>query len=188
MAGSLPAPDAFDEPKARPRVERLVASTKFVVADPVTKIELRAPVHRLIGLQTRRRQLLGRGVGAVAAAVVGAGAAVALVGSSDGLRRCRLAPRCRRRSDPAFVVGKPPKLNARPHERVGLGRAAPRSLAGHRQPSAAAVARVPALTPEGTGNIVQVLGRKRASPDGSGSTSACRRAPRASTDGCRARR
>ena len=37
VAGSLPAPDAFDEPKARPRVERLVASTKFVVADPVTK-------------------------------------------------------------------------------------------------------------------------------------------------------
>ena len=37
VAGSVPAPDAFDEPKARPRVERLVASTEFVVADPVTR-------------------------------------------------------------------------------------------------------------------------------------------------------
>jgi rubrerythrin len=37
IAGSLPAPDAFDEPKPRPEVKRLVASTEFVVADPVTK-------------------------------------------------------------------------------------------------------------------------------------------------------
>jgi hypothetical protein len=36
VAGAVPAPDAFDEPKPRPEVERLVASTKFVVADPVT--------------------------------------------------------------------------------------------------------------------------------------------------------
>ena len=36
LAGALPAADAFDEPKSRKEVKRLVASTEFVVADPVT--------------------------------------------------------------------------------------------------------------------------------------------------------
>ena len=37
LAGALPAADAFDEPKSRKEVKRLVASTEFVVADPVTE-------------------------------------------------------------------------------------------------------------------------------------------------------
>jgi hypothetical protein len=37
LAGALPAADAFDHPKSRDEVKRLVASTEFVVADPVTK-------------------------------------------------------------------------------------------------------------------------------------------------------
>ena len=37
LAGALPAPDAFDEPRSREQVTRLVASTKFVVEDPVTE-------------------------------------------------------------------------------------------------------------------------------------------------------
>jgi rubrerythrin len=37
LAGALPAPAAFDEPKSQKQVKRLVASTKFVVADPVTE-------------------------------------------------------------------------------------------------------------------------------------------------------
>ena len=37
LAGALPAPDAFDEPRSRQQVNRLVASTKFVVAEPVTE-------------------------------------------------------------------------------------------------------------------------------------------------------
>ncbi|MQA75807.1 MAG: hypothetical protein GEU88_15980 [Solirubrobacterales bacterium] len=37
LAGALPAPDAFDEPKPRDQVERLVASTGFVVGRPKTQ-------------------------------------------------------------------------------------------------------------------------------------------------------
>ena len=37
LAGALPAADAFDQPKSRDEVKRLVASTKFVVTDPVTR-------------------------------------------------------------------------------------------------------------------------------------------------------
>ena len=37
LAGALPAADAFDKPKSRTEVKRLVASTKFVVTDPVTR-------------------------------------------------------------------------------------------------------------------------------------------------------
>ena len=101
-------------------------------------------------------------MGAVAVAVVGAGAAVALVGSSDGSgadaplaaaaarsgvrgrqarRRCNSA----HTSEWASVAG------------AAVARRAPAASAG-------AVARVPALTPEGTGNIVQVLGRSAAEP------------------------
>jgi rubrerythrin len=36
LAGALPAADAFDQPKPRKQVKRLVASTGFVVTDPVT--------------------------------------------------------------------------------------------------------------------------------------------------------
>ncbi len=123
-------------------------------------------------------------MGAVAVAVVGAGAAVALVGSSDGSGADR--PSLPPPRDPAFVVGKPPTLNsAHTSEWASVAGAA----VARRAPaaSAAAVARVPALTPEGTGNIVQILGRRLRSGR-CGSTFACRRAPRASTDGCRARR
>ena len=95
-------------------------------------------------------------MGAVAVAVVGAGAAVALVGSSDGSGADR--PSLPPPRDPAFVVGKPPTLNsAHTSEWASVAGAA----VARRAPaaSAAAVARVPALTPEGTGNIVQILGR-----------------------------
>jgi rubrerythrin len=37
LVGALPAPDAFDEPKSRQKVGRLVASTHFVVAKPRTR-------------------------------------------------------------------------------------------------------------------------------------------------------
>jgi rubrerythrin len=37
LAGALPAPDAFDEPKSRRQVRGLVASTEFVVAKPATR-------------------------------------------------------------------------------------------------------------------------------------------------------
>ena len=96
-------------------------------------------------------------MGAVAVAVVGAGAAVALVGSSDGSGADR--PSLPPPRDPAFVVGKPPTLNsAHTSEWASVAGA----VVARRAPaaSAAAVARVPALTPEGTGNIVQVLGRR----------------------------
>ena len=98
------------------------------------------------------------------AALVGAGAAVALVGSSQGSgsdadSRASLPPP----HDPAFTVGKPPKLESSAHtsEWASVGGAAIARQAPAL--SAAAVARVPALTPEGTGNIVQVLDRKRKS-------------------------
>ena len=47
LAGALPAADAFDEPKPRKEVKRLVASTKFVVTDPVTDSSGRTELHRL---------------------------------------------------------------------------------------------------------------------------------------------
>jgi lipoprotein-anchoring transpeptidase ErfK/SrfK len=93
--------------------------------------------------------------------LVGAGAAVALVGASEGSSppdgRASLPPP----RDPAFVVGKPPKLDssAQTTEWASVAGAAVARRAP--TPSAAAVARAPALTPEGTGNIVQVLGRDR---------------------------
>jgi hypothetical protein len=37
LAGALPAPDAFDEPKSRDAVEQLVASTEFIVAQPTMR-------------------------------------------------------------------------------------------------------------------------------------------------------
>jgi hypothetical protein len=37
LVGALPAPDAFDEPKSRKTVGKLVASTDFVVAKPRTR-------------------------------------------------------------------------------------------------------------------------------------------------------
>ena len=123
-------------------------------------------------------------MGAVAVAVVGAGAAVALVGSSDGSGADR--PSLPPPRDPAFVVGKPPTLNSA-HTSAWASVAG--AAVARRAPaaSAAAVARVPALTPEGTGNIVQILGRSLRSgrlwldvrlPSGAAGA----------TGGCRARR
>jgi lipoprotein-anchoring transpeptidase ErfK/SrfK len=93
----------------------------------------------------------------VVIAVAAAGAAVALVGSSDGsgVDRPSLPPP----RDPAFVIGNPPTLDSSAHTsewaavaEAAIARRAP-------SPNSPAVARVPARTPEGTGNIVQVLAR-----------------------------
>jgi hypothetical protein len=105
-----------------------------------------------------RRQLLW-GLGAAAVLITGAGVTVALVSRSQG------APSPNPASLPApaaaaFVVRHPSKLRADDHvsawapvRRPAVARRAP----GQRSDAVAPVAR---LTPEGTENIVQVLGRR----------------------------
>jgi hypothetical protein len=108
----------------------------------------------------QRPQLL-RGLGAVAA-LIGVGSATA-----GAITLMHEAPPSRARislpgpADPAFLVGRPAKLADRPHSswwapvRHGaIARRAP-------PPSAEPVALVRARTPEGTRNVVQVLGRER---------------------------
>ena len=96
----------------------------------------------------------------VAIVIVVAGVTVALISRSRGsapVSSSLPAP-----SDAAFVVRHPPKLQMgervaawAPVRRPIVARAAPR-------PGAEVVAQVSELTPEGTGNLVQVLGRRRA--------------------------
>lgn len=106
----------------------------------------------------QRRQLLW-GFGAVSvliAAGVAAGIALRSEGSSSRARAPLPGP-----ADPAFAVGRPPKLDAAatpsrwaPVERAAIARLTP----DHR---AEAVGRVRTRTPEGTRNLVQVIGRAR---------------------------
>jgi len=102
-----------------------------------------------------------RVLGAIAVLILVGGTVVALVGSrgsAAGAPTALPGPR-----DPAFVVRDPAKLPGDPHlamwasvDRAAVARQAPRL-------GAESVARVSELTPEGTGNIVQVLGRERRS-------------------------
>jgi lipoprotein-anchoring transpeptidase ErfK/SrfK len=106
----------------------------------------------------QRRQLL-RGLGVVAALIgVGAAtaAAIALVNEAPPSRAPLPLPGP---ADPAFLVGRPAKLADRPHSswwapvrHEAIARRAPTPLA---EP----VALVRKRTPEGTRNVVQVLGR-----------------------------
>jgi L,D-transpeptidase catalytic domain len=91
--------------------------------------------------------------------LVGAGAVVALVGSSEGAPRSDLS--LPKPQEPAFVVRHPAKLEASPH--LSAWASVRRATLARRAPSrtSAAVAPVAELTPEGTRNVVQVLGRER---------------------------
>jgi lipoprotein-anchoring transpeptidase ErfK/SrfK len=105
----------------------------------------------------QRRQLV-RGLG-VATALIGAGAiASAFSRDESALRR---APPLPPPADPAFLVSHPPKLA----EGHGVTRWAPlrhRAIAREAPTrTSVPVSVVPARTPEGTQNVVQVLGRAR---------------------------
>ena len=106
----------------------------------------------------QRRQLL-RGLGPVAA-LIGVGAAtagaIALVNEATSSRVRTSLPSP---PDPAFLVGRPAKLADPPH-RSWWAPVRHRAMA-HRAPtpSAEPVALVRRRTPEGTRNVIQVLGR-----------------------------
>jgi lipoprotein-anchoring transpeptidase ErfK/SrfK len=109
-----------------------------------------------------RRQLLWW-LGVVAIVIVVTGVTVAVISRSRGSTPVHSplpAP-----SDAAFVVRHPPKLQVgeqvaawAPVRRPVVARRAPR-------PGAVVVAQVDKLTPEGTANLVQVLGRRRRGRD-----------------------
>src|ERR1044072_5765377 len=98
-------------------------------------------------------------MGAVASVVVIAGVTVAIISRSRGsssVHSSLPAP-----SDAAFVVRHPAKLQV--GERVAAWAPVRSSVVATRAPraGAGAVATVAELTPEGTRNLVQVLGRRR---------------------------
>jgi lipoprotein-anchoring transpeptidase ErfK/SrfK len=111
---------------------------------------------------SERRQLLW-GLGVVAIVIVVAGVTVAVISRSRGsspVHSSLPAP-----SDAAFVVRHPAKLQMgeqvaawAPVRHPVVARRAPRPGAGVVEP-------VAVRTPEGTGNVVQVLGRRRAAGD-----------------------
>jgi L,D-transpeptidase catalytic domain len=106
-----------------------------------------------------QRRQLHRGLGALAA-LLGIGAAtagaIALVDEAPPSRARTPLPKP---ADPAFLVGRPATLADRPHSswwapvrHRAIARRAPTL-------SAEPIARVPRRTPEGTTNVIQVLGR-----------------------------
>jgi len=98
-------------------------------------------------------------MGAVAIAVVLAGVTVAVISHSRG--SSSIHPSLPAPSEAAFVVRHPAKLQV--GERVAAWAPVRSSVVATRAPraDASAVATVAELTPEGTRNLVQVLGRRR---------------------------
>ena len=146
----LPAGDGVRRAKSRAGVTRIVDSTNFVAAPG--KTSARAP--RIHGLIIAPRHETGLAV----VLVLGVGTvAIGALSGPPARRRCRsdlpAAP------DPAFVVPKPKPLRAAATFLLG-----PRCGGGRRpegpEASSAVVARS-ASDPEGTTNMLSVLGRTR---------------------------
>ena len=141
LAGKSPVAGPFDEPLARPAVTRIVARTHFVIrrGEPQG-----AEVHRLI--PSRGGGAGGRGPGRLWRRQLGRRrppwsptSPRPRAGACRSARRCHCAPTRMPRS--------------------GRPCAAPRSPAPRRRRRARAVARLSPHTPEGTTNLVLVLGR-----------------------------
>ena len=160
IVGATPAAAAFDEPRSLAAVDRVVENTRFVVQRPRTQRAASAPAHD--GLMPRApaaahrpaRDRRGRGGRRVA----GRRAAGPAGSGPRGLGHRRQPPPARR--PPRFVPGPPApaRLHAPPR---ALGA---RAAGGGRPLGAGArgtrVAGLEMRTPEGTANLVAVLGSR----------------------------